>query len=612
VLTLGNAYAALTELEHFGAPGAVFTACYHEREAAVQEAGPPFSRCFLLPLPDEADEVATRELVDLAAGFLHRDLCSPLGRAADLGRAGLTAPPWESRGQYFQTFGLFQLSWPRHALLGAAARRLCQRLVQRWMSKDAKPLRETVQVWVEDEWAAQELGAESFLHRLQVEVVKALGRSPDGAFAAVLERFAPPPADARGRPAKAPPRALAPEEVAEALAELERLVGQPEDDHTADSPAELVRVLAEASDRLTGAWGQKLAELPVRLLEEPAFRLAGAEEAIRQVVATLEQALQRNEPLVQDLTAQATDAHARLVLLAAPPRPGLRRPACSPAELHELLRAYPKKRFQSLVLQRLSAAFVSLRGHLSDELREVNFCRVRLAELLRMLEEAPASASTGGPGAKPEGIGRRLFASGCKDLAEAVEQFLDGFGPDDLLELDGQVEEVLKRQFTALVHVCLRSANILKNVEAALLAAARDFAATKLPESSAAELFLEQQPDEETAADEVAGFYAEAAPELTAARDPRRGSAVAELCVVAAPPGPGGDRFRALVRRALPGAEPHEATSPDDVLIYRELSGLALSDLAQKGPQAHDAYLQMSAADHFTPHSRIDVEFKPR
>ncbi len=101
-------------------------------------------------MPDEADETATRELVDSAGQFLYRDLCSPLGKAADLGRAGLSAPPWEQRGMFYQTFGLYHLAWPRHALLREAGRRLCQRLLQRWMSKDSKPLRDAVQTCVQE------------------------------------------------------------------------------------------------------------------------------------------------------------------------------------------------------------------------------------------------------------------------------------------------------------------------------------------------------------------------------------------------------------------------------------------------------------------------------
>ncbi len=117
VLTLGNACAALRELSHFARPGTTFTARYHQREAPVQDSEPPFSRCVMLPLPEETDEASTRELVELTGLFLSRDLCSPLGRVADLGRGGVTGLPWDSRGLFYQTFGLYPLSWPRHALL---------------------------------------------------------------------------------------------------------------------------------------------------------------------------------------------------------------------------------------------------------------------------------------------------------------------------------------------------------------------------------------------------------------------------------------------------------------------------------------------------------------
>jgi hypothetical protein len=80
--------------------------------------------------------------------------------------------------------------------------------------------------------------------------------------------------------------------------------------------------------------------------------------------------------------------------------------------------------------------------------------------------------------------------------------------------------------------------------------------------------------------------------------------------VLAAPPGPAGDRFRELVHRALPQLEIHHANSPDDVLIYRERNNMPLSDLEQMGPPGRDAYSQMNAADHFTPHTRSDIEFR--
>ncbi len=312
VLPLGNACAALTELIHYSSPKSVFTARYHEREAPVQDPDPPFSRCFLLQMPDEADETATRELVDSAGQFLHRDLCSPLGQAADLGRAGLSGPPWDQRGMFYQTFGLYHLAWPRHALLREAGRRLCQRLLQRWISKDSKPLREAVQVWVQEQWAHHEMGADAMIGRLRDACQDFLRQAPEDAFAAIVEPLAryhaaagragsrprpdaplppnPPPAGGGGQGGGAP-------DAAAVLAELEEMFGSPREEGMGENAGALVRRLREASEEAVADWGQKLAEISVHLIEEPEYRLAGAEEAVRQVVATIEQILQRHEPL---------------------------------------------------------------------------------------------------------------------------------------------------------------------------------------------------------------------------------------------------------------------------------------------------------------------------
>ena len=82
-----------------------------------------------------------------------------------------------------------------------------------------------------------------------------------------------------------------------------------------------------------------------------------------------------------------------------------------------------------------------------------------------------------------------------------------------------------------------------------------------------------------------------------------------ELCVLAAPSGPAGDRLRELAGEALSDIEWHSAAGDEDILLYRERINLPLSDLPQLGPLAQDAYRQMSAAEHFTPHCRCDVDF---
>ncbi len=62
-LGLGNTFAALTELNHFSAPGTSFTAQYDERERPLNDQEPPFARCIFLQLPEENEgKVLARNL----------------------------------------------------------------------------------------------------------------------------------------------------------------------------------------------------------------------------------------------------------------------------------------------------------------------------------------------------------------------------------------------------------------------------------------------------------------------------------------------------------------------------------------------------------------------
>jgi hypothetical protein len=324
----------------------------------------------------------------------------------------------------------------------------------------------------------------------------------------------------------------------------------------------------------------------------------------------VEQILQRHEALARELADKAREAHDYLRRLAAAPTgPGSKTTARSAEQVVELCRNYPRWRFQSLVLHHLSGAFVGLRGHLSDELREVNFCRVRLTELLRLFEEASSAERRRPlPSSHQGSVGRQLFVGDCKDLSEAVANYLEGITPEHVLALDERMQRMLRLNFTALVHVCLSSHNILRQVEKAMLDTASGYAVEHLPPASVAGLFFEQHPESE-AASELADCYHQAGPELTAGRS-ACGLPLAELNIVAAPADPDSERFLALLHEAVPQAEIQPAQSPDDILFYRERANLPLLALEHMGPLGHDAYTQMSSADHFTPHTRTDVDFR--
>jgi hypothetical protein len=75
------------------------------------------------------------------------------------------------------------------------------------------------------------------------------------------------------------------------------------------------------------------------------------------------------------------------------------------------------------------------------------------------------------------------------------------------------------------------------------------------------------------------------------------------------PPGPAGSRFRDLARRTLPDVPLVTVMGGDDILFYREATAVPFDDLQQLGPIAREAYDQLKRREHFTPHSRTDIEF---
>jgi hypothetical protein len=302
---------------------------------------------------------------------------------------------------------------------------------------------------------------------------------------------------------------------------------------------------------------------------------------------------------------------------------------------------YATSRYEALLASQRIRGYVSLRGHLSDELREINFCRARLTDLAAQFagdsgaqnaeRSAPSAevSAAGGPRsalhASGRGPGRDLFPPGCPTVEQAVAQFTETLTPNDLLDLDGEVQFLIRERFTALVHVCLTRANMVKSLALAMRETAEGFITARLsglsiaaagseeePPStlvgaplSACDLFLAQYPETTQAADALANAFEEASPELTSPRLPEETT----FTVLAVPPGPAGDQLRTAARHALPTVELIPAGSQEDIVLYREQAYQPLCPREQLGETAEIAYRQMLATDNFTPHTRLDIHF---
>lgn len=591
-----NAFAALTELHHFSAPDTFFKGHYDEGEWAVNDKDPPFNRCHLLPLPTEIQgPAATRRVLAMAGDFICRDLTSPLGRIADEHRAGAAGTDAQA-GPACHAFGLNWLAWPRQALLHKVGQRLCHQLAQTWTAPAQPGLRDFVQAWVTEQWHRHELGLESLVAQLQATCQRKLGQAPEAAVDAALKV-----PGGKGLSSAN----LDPNEVVQVIEQLNKLVGRPEEERPS---IPLVKALDEALAYLTDQCDRKLAEMAVCMIDLPSYHLAGAEEAICYVGKTMQQILESQKAVCQGLRTQSADLykHIHSLLQDFQKSSGwFGRKGKIAAELLEALRAYPRVRYQGLVLQRVLTIYQQLTTASAEHLKEVGFCRGRLADLVKLFQDPPGAAR-----AKAEqDVGQYLLPDDCATVSEAAQKVCSDISPRELLDLDQVIQNAVQQKFKSLINVCMgKTDDVLKDLAALMRRQAEEFVKARLGGSDVVEIYLDKRQSDEQVVSDIAGLFSQAAPEFGDAHE----SAGDEVCIVATPLGAAGDHFRNLARQALPGVEVVPAPALDEIVLYREQTHLPLAELPQLGPQAQSAYQKMAGIDNFTPHCRTDVpEWKP-
>lgn len=576
-----NCFAALTELVHYHHADAKYTCSFDDREAAIVDANSPFDRLAILPGDAGAESGGRRDGATLAAERLSRELTQPFGRTIDDSRATVlkaTRPVLEATAA---TFGMTTLAWPRKALLRCAARRLCEAVVQRWGRRDSTQLVAEVTAKVDELWRTETLNPETLVNRLRRTAVGVLGEEPEAMFAKLAEPFAP-----KGWFGGA----LDTNAGYDLISRYDQLFGGPSADSYGVSAGIVGDALLAASEGLSKDWGGQLAQLAVTLIEQPEFRMTGAEEAVQQLRGRMDSLRQRHDAEASKFEEGSARVLARMqALLSAQ---NSRKAA---AEFFDQAKAYPGARLGALIHRRVADVALALANDLAEQANEISFCRTRLDELLQGMrkdaEELPASA----------GI---ILPPGCSTVEDAIAGLVSDITESDLDELDRRMQRMVQSQFTALVHVCLSTSNILANLAPAMMKLAQQFMATRVGEANAAELLRSRHRDGHDFEAAVAATYDVASPLLAESI----GALSGEVVVLSVPPGDAGQRFADAAQRAVDEGELVVTASPDDVAFYREIPKIPLARLPQLGPRAKACYDQITDRDRSPPHTRNDVE----
>lgn len=585
--SLGNTFAAVTELFQFQSRRTKYQATFDKSDAPIQDADAPFARISFLQLPKSVDPNARRLVTARAARAVFNESLTPAGRVIDEVR-DVYRNAFPSAAPTCQAFGAFRLTWPRPEVLAAATRRYAQRMLQRWTGKDAAPVRDAVSKWLDTRWLERKLDFEQMVNGFEDAAKAQLHEDPDKVFDAFIDPL-------RTRtPSSAKMDATA---VCSVLDQLLKLVGKP-DPTQPDGTGTLHAPLAAHYEKIGKDGESQLAVMAVSFIEQPQYRLAGAEECVRQIEVRLKRHVETLEPMYADHVKDLKQTYHRLLQLIGNLSSGGNWKHA--AELLDLLRAYPRKRLRIDILEFALSTYRKLLGTTPEYLRDIGICRSGLNDMHAAVG-AGAEAGTGAAGPA-----KLILPEGCKTLDDAADRFLAGLNPADVLAFDQLLQSELTKKFRGLAAIALKPLEKGPPFRELLLIRSREFLDAKLDAANPAAVFFRNRTGGVEDHSLIAEAYHGAAPDTTG----YAGKQADEVATLAAPPGEAGDRFRAVVKAALPKVEFTAAPLPDDIVFYRECPRLEMTDLPQLGEHARAAAESLVAADH-PPHSRIDIAWEP-
>ncbi len=603
--TLSNTHAALRELYHFSLADTEFTANYDTIDGAVCESRSPFHCSVLFPSLPVAEHAAmlgtvgrrsrqitgqavlptatldpTAEVTATVANYLRRDLTSMLGRRADVLREKLLDERHE--GPILRVCHTAGYSWPHEKVISLATRFLSHALVRRWIAEENPPEPTLLRGWIAEQWTALQLAPEAMVARFQQAAEKILDESPEALFRSAGEPFRPTrrwhakPVDAQ--------------QLKDTVDLLRQLVGLAEGIGRSGQTGRLEQLLTRTSEELAASLEEDLAQKVTNLLEHPQFRLVGAEQASLHLHNMIEQVVIHYEPLAQELSRKSLDAYAAIqtVLANLPQTKG------SAAELADNLLRFPDYRWQSLVLREACRIYNWLRADLNDRAREFEFCRRRLKDLLRSLEQM-ASDLTLLPG--------ELLPSGCASLEQAAYSFIRQLRDQDWQILEQRLSKKIEQDYGSLFAAFSNSDNLLDQFRDLLLSETRSFLDQRMQDVDIVEMFFARYAQQDQAVAMIQRAYHNATPPLT----PYAPGKAEEVCILGLPAGEQGEPFQFLVHRALGYVDIHPVAHPDEILFYREYFQFPLESVPQMGRMAQEAYGEVIGMDRFSPHTRIDI-----
>lgn len=590
-VAMANSFAFLEELKHFSTAGTVFHTRFDNAEPPVSEGEAPFAVTRLVQLPDTVNSNRLGLVVGSAARQLALELLTPIGRVADEVRDEALAIPRPEGGPVVQAGSHFRYTWPRKTLLESIRCRFGSQLLQRWAGKEATHLREPIRLWLSTEWTKRELELENVVDKLTDAVTETLRETP----AKVFDAFVEPLRISFQNGGKFNESA-----VCDVFEEMVKIVGGP--NFETDSQGKLDDTLRQRAKLLTLDTQGILSALTVSFIEQPQYRLAGAEEALAQISDKLNLTIESLENIRKQIIRELAEVYQKLysvIRQLANDETGLfgGRKTGLLSDLCELLRRYPNSRLKLGVLETALSFYRSLQGQCPEFTREIGNCRNRLMDMADTILKLEPTATYDEP-LMP------ILPPGCESISAAADEFIGALPVNDLLTFETELQHLVVRKLRGIVNVTVKS-ELREDFLSLFERKSREFIEPRVETTNPAELFFRYKADQPDTPLELSEAFDLAAPELTSIS----GAAPAETTILALPSDETGEKLKAFFTQNLEGVSFIYAPIETDIVICREYPLLEITSLPQMASHAFDAYAMRIEGDH-PPHSRYDIAWK--
>jgi serine/threonine protein kinase len=556
-----NARATLVELEHCARPGAVYPG---DAEASLNPfAGDQdlFEETYVIHLGDELERPKAEAATGFVGDYLHFDASPYGGTYLDQFRAK-TRQGLRDAGEpaTVRTFGLSRVDATGVDPIGAAAGRLCQKIIEKWLTDPGGE--ESVSLRIEAERRIAELGLDesSLAGVVQSGLNEVTAGRPDALIVKLLAKSA----DLAG---STHPAHVLPQVDAAFVPGPQETTGQ-----TTPVFLDVQKAVEERGIKV----GAGLIDWLLRLIEAPGKRFKAAERGATLLLRKIEVLQKSARARLQRATGQRLELRQQMLSRAAPadaePRRAMSRSTAGRSKAFGELSAYCRLWLREVAEGNNVGLLNLLKSRIEFFRDGVGVCLTQLQELQEKFQKGTATGSIDGKSSnrnaanrKPDRVLAAVDEVSLPELVPVFDKAIENYTESSEAGLWG----ILSRTEDPFGRNSGRYRMTADQFAVSLLSKAKEVIRCARKEPSTAELFIQLHGDADAAKAALLTLVREARSRL-------RVDGCTEQTIVAMPAGPAGAVLCELLATSLPAAQGSMVKTDGEVILCNEMAACRL------------------------------------